>query len=78
MPIRRVKLAINPPLRSKPRLKRATFKKVDLKRAIDAIKRVGLDVGAVEIRPDGTISIRTPTAAPDNDGSLFDEWQDQL
>jgi len=66
---------IDPP-RRKPR---SGFKKVDLKRAVDAAHRVGLRVGSVEIRPDGTISLTTVEAARGvQTGDVFAEWSDRL
>lgn len=66
---------LNPP-RRKPR---SVFKKVDLKRAVDAAQRVGLRVGSVEIRPDGTISLTTLEAVGGaQPGDLFAEWSGRL
>jgi hypothetical protein len=58
---------------------KATFKKVDLKRAVEAAQRVGLRVGSVEIRPDGTISLSTLEAAQVRGPSdAFTEWAGRL
>ena len=68
--------SINPRPRSRAR---ANFKKVDLKRAVDAAQRVGLRVGSVEIRPDGTISLTTLEAARgQRPADAFSEWADRL
>ena len=66
---------INPPRRRS----RSGFKKVDLKRAVDAAQRLGLRVGNVEIRPDGTISLTTVEATRAfQTGDVFAEWSNRL
>lgn len=53
------------------------FSKVELKRAVDAVQKVGLDIGSVEIRPDGTISLRTLAAVSGQPETIFDTWADK-
>lgn len=78
MPIRRKPaLVISPRPRMQPR-KSANFKKVDLKRAIHGAQMVGLEIGEVAIKPDGTISIKTAGAVVSDANELFDKWQDRL
>lgn len=78
MPIKRVKNPIDPPKRKAIRLKPAHFKKVDLKRAIDGARRVGFEIGAVDIRPDGTITIRAATDRGNGTAGIFEQWEDRL
>lgn len=78
MAIRRIRPTIDPPPRKRRRQRNSVFKKVDLKRAIDGAQRVGLEVGAVEIRPDGTITIRTTSALSDQPDGIFEQWEDRL
>ena len=78
MPIRAVSTDIHAPRRKRRASGPAKFKKVDVKRAADAVAKVGLPIAAVDIRPDGTISIRTGEASNAEGGGLFDQWQDQL
>ena len=54
------------------------FRKVDLKRAIDGAMRTGMNIGAVDIRPDGTITIRTVDMDADEKHSVFEQWEDRL
>ncbi|MDG6077885.1 hypothetical protein E3U23_01560 [Erythrobacter litoralis] len=59
--------------------KPSAFKKVDVKRAIDGVRKEGLVVASVEIGPDGTIRILTPEGIMGpSSGALFDQWQDAL
>jgi len=51
---------------------------VDLKRAIDGAMRTGMNIGAVDIRPDGTITIRTVDMDADEKHSVFEQWEDRL
>lgn len=55
-----------------------SFSKVDLKRAVDAAQKSGLDIGTVEIRPDGTIRLRTVGATSGGSETVFDQWNQQL
>lgn len=54
----------------------STFKQTDVVRAVKAAQAAGLDVGAVEISPDGTIRVKV---AGDNNTeeptSPFDQWK---
>lgn len=77
--------AINPPLRTRPQIvdkpkrRKATFKKSDVLRAMDAAKTGGLLLGGLEIRPDGTIRVLSPDAAKAaNAPDLFEEWEARL
>ncbi|MXO94853.1 hypothetical protein GRI34_00285 [Erythrobacter aquimaris] len=56
----------------------SNFRKVDLKRAIDGAQRVGMDIGAVEIRPDGTITIRAAGEVASSSNELFERWEERL
>lgn len=78
MTIRRIRPEINPPKRRSSSDRKVGFKKVDLKRAIDGAQRVGLQVSAVDIRSDGTITIRTAGAPPDQPNGMFEKWEDRL
>ncbi|MFQ6776922.1 hypothetical protein V6Z69_17085 [Cereibacter sphaeroides] len=55
-------------------MRRASFRQVDLTRAIRAAKNAGMDVGACEIMPDGRIVIRESTKAPPVDDA-FGAWK---
>ncbi|SNS80458.1 hypothetical protein SAMN05421763_1038 [[Luteovulum] sphaeroides subsp. megalophilum] len=55
-------------------MRRATFRQVDLTRAIRAAKNAGMDVGACEIMPDGRIVIRESTKARPVDDA-FGAWK---
>lgn len=44
-------------------MSRAAFRKADMDRAIAVVKKAGLAVAAVEIRPDGTIRVITDLTA---------------
>ena len=79
MPFRAVKPTARPRERARFERRGARFSKVDLKRALDGAKKVGLSIASVEIRPDGTIRIRTTDAEGANSAdTLFDQWQDAL
>lgn len=59
--------------------KPAPFKKVDVRRAIDAVKAGGLAIASVEIRPDGTIRLSSLEAAAASSGAdAFSEWESRL
>ena len=69
--------SINPPPRLKPR-RQSKVKKVEIRRAIDAVKSLGLIIGGVEIRPDGTISIATVEGTRSAASDIFSQWSDRL
>lgn len=52
--------------------------KVALRRAIDAAKACGVDVGAVEVSPDGSIRIIDARAVPKAPVDDFARWEDRL
>ena len=69
--------AVNP----RPRTRRggqSKFKKVDIRRAVSAAQSLGLSIGGVEIKPDGTISIATVEALRTDQRDLFTDWSDRL
>lgn len=76
-----IRRKIVPPLPEAPKAtrKRQGFKKADIMRAMDAAKAAGLDVGMVELAPDGTIRLaaksRMATSLPDD---MFAKWEAKL
>ncbi len=52
--------------------------KVALRQAIDAAKACGVDVGAVEVSPDGSIRIIDKAAVPKAPVDEFARWEDRL
>lgn len=76
--IRAIKsIDVNPPLRASRR-QPSKFKKVDIRRAVAAAQSLGLSIGGVEIKPDGTISIATVEALRTDQRDLFTDWSDRL
>jgi hypothetical protein len=75
---RRVNTMIDPPRRKRPSRRCSKVSKVDLKRAIDGAQRVGLEISAVDIRPDGTITIRTGCSPLEQPNGVFEKWEDRL
>src|SRR5690606_8321616 len=82
--------AISPPARKRPRIvtvdkspaaaparrkTRAPFRKGDVMRAISAVQKAGMDVGEIEISPDGNIRISTGNR---KEADLFGEWEGRL
>lgn len=53
-------------------------RKVELRRVIEAARSLGLSIGGVEVRPDGTISIATVEAMQSSQSDVFSEWSDRL
>lgn len=52
---------------------RATFRKIDVTRALEAVKAAGVDVVSVELRRDGTIRVVTAlTKGESADGNSWD------
>ena len=58
--------------------KRQSFKKTDILRAMDAAKAGGLDIGIVEVTPDGAIRMATIAATGNGKHDLFSNWEDRL
>ena len=63
--------------------RRRSFSKTDLRRLIEAAEAAGINVGAVQITPDGSILVVDRMSAvsglrqqPSND--IFEKWQDRL
>lgn len=56
----------------------ATFTQAQIARAVQGAKKAGLDVAAVELRPDGAIRVLTKvdTPAPPRDGEAPEPWDD--
>lgn len=57
--------------------KRLPFTELRIRRAIGAVRKTGLDVAAVEVQPDGTVTIHTvevPSKSRQN--GKEDEWAD--
>lgn len=78
MPIRRIREQRQISQRNLPSKSLQAFRKVDLKRAIDGARRVGFEIGAVDIRPDGTITIRAANDPHDGTAGMFEQWEDCL
>ena len=58
---------------------RRSISKVDVRRAVDAMRQCGIDVVSIEFAPDGTIrltSAQATAATPPRDE--FEKWQDRL
>jgi hypothetical protein len=54
----------------------STFKQTDVVRAVKAAQAAGLDVGAVEISPDGTIRVKVGgDKYTEEPASPFDQWK---
>jgi hypothetical protein len=53
-------------------------RKVDIQRAISAVRAAGLDVAGVEISRDGTIRVVEARAIPQPAIDEFDRWNDRL
>lgn len=53
----------------------ASFKKVDIVRAVRAVRAAGLEVASTEIAPDGTIRLIHSAEAQAQHSSPFDEWK---
>ena len=51
---------------------KSSFKKADVRRAISAAQQEGLEVGTVEIGPDGTIKLVFVTEQP----NVKNDWDD--
>lgn len=68
---------IAPPLR-KRRRQLSNVKKVDIRRAVEAAQSLGLTIGGLDIKPDGTISISTVEALRAGRVDLFTEWSERL
>lgn len=52
--------------------------KVALRRAIDAARACGVDVGAIEVSPDGSIRIIDARMVPRQPVDEFERWEDKL
>jgi hypothetical protein len=52
------------------------FKQRDVARAIRAVQAAGLEVGRVDIAPDGTITIRPGKPEPTETESKRNEWDE--
>lgn len=65
---------------AQPRFGYPTKAKID--QTVDAMlaaaERAGLDVGAIEVSPDGRIRIVNKSAVMPSPGSDFDRWEGQL
>jgi hypothetical protein len=48
---------------------------VAIKKTIDAARKAGLDVGGIEVAPDGTIRIMEARAMPKPAENLFDQLE---
>lgn len=57
--------------------RRAYARKAEIARAIEAAQACGIDVGGVELSPNGAIRLidRSAIPQPQND---FDRWEDRL
>lgn len=53
----------------------SNFRQSDVERAVKAARAAGLDVGGVEVAPDGTIRVTTVTPVPSETGDPFDKWK---
>ena len=54
---------------------RVTFLQGDVTRAVKGAKAAGFDVGAVQIRPDGTILILSPGVEPEKTLDPLERWE---
>jgi hypothetical protein len=52
--------------------------KVALRHALDAARAAGIDVGAVEVSPDGSIRIIDARAVPKAPADEFERWEGRL
>lgn len=66
--------------RSRPRREQrsATMTSPEIKRLIGALKKSGVEIGAVRFMPDGGLKVFTTAMAAEADGSAFDQWKDHL
>lgn len=55
--------------------RRAPFTQADITRAIKAAKAAGVEVGSVDIAPDGRIIIRALGAQPKEQGDALADWE---
>lgn len=54
------------------------MRKVEIRRAIEAAASLGLSIGGVEIKPDGTICISTVEAMRSDQSDIYSQWSDRL
>lgn len=52
--------------------------KVAVRHAIDAAKAGGIDVGAIEVSPDGSIRIIDARMVPQTPADEFERWESKL
>jgi hypothetical protein len=57
-------------------VRRVSFRKADIARAISAAAKAGLVATSVEVTPEGLIRILSAGAT--TTGDLFDQWSDRL
>ena len=55
----------------------STFRQSDVERAVKAARSAGLDVGVVEVAPDGTIRVMVGATPGESQSATtpFDEWK---
>lgn len=78
MPIRPKAASSEPPLRKRRKKHPTKMSKPEMKRAIDVIKRSGVDIGAIHFTPDGGLKVLTPSMVAAGSGNAFDDWEDRL
>jgi hypothetical protein len=52
-------------------------RKVEIERVVSAIRASGVDVGEVEVGPDGTIRVTEARSCPREPQSEFDRWDQE-
>jgi hypothetical protein len=77
-------MATGPPLGWKPSgwgwgvaERRAYARQAEIDRAVTAAKRAGMDVGSIELSPNGAIRLIDRSAIPKAEND-FDRWEDRL
>lgn len=51
------------------------FTQADISRALKAVQAAGIEVGAIEIRPDGVLQISRVASAPTPPTDPFETWK---
>lgn len=55
----------------------STFRQSDVERAVKAARAAGLDIGMVEVAPDGTIRVKVGATSEDSPTAAtpYDDWK---
>jgi hypothetical protein len=59
----------------KPVRGRSLFRKYNMVKAINSAKAGGLEIGGVEVAPDGTIRVLSKDATGQISGDAFEDWK---